>query len=144
VDDDILHISSQLSIPRDELSFRFSKSSGPGGQHAQKSSTRVELLFDIANSPSLTGAQRAILLRKLGSHVDSAGVLHVVSQSERSQFRNRQEVVSRFESLLRQALKRRRPRKATRPSTASRERRLQEKRERSQVKRWRKRVRGDD
>ena len=144
MDEEILYINTKLSIPRDELRFRFSRSSGPGGQHAQKSSTRVELLFDVANSPSLTESQRMSLLRRLGSHVDSNGVLHLVSQSERSQFRNRQEVVSRFESLVRQALKRRLPRKATRPSLRSRERRLQEKRERSEIKRWRKRVRGDD
>lgn len=144
MDDEILYINSKLSIPWDELHYRFSRSSGPGGQHAQKTSTRVELLFDIANSPSLTEAQRAVLLGRLGSHVDSNGVLHVVSQSERSQYRNRQEVISRFESVMRQALKRRRPRRATRPSRASRERRLREKRERSKIKSWRKRVQGDD
>lgn len=140
MDDDPLPINDELSIPQAELSFRFSRSSGPGGQHVQKSSTRVELLFDVASSPSLSEAQRARLLDRLSGYVDTGGVLHLVAQSERSQLRNRQEVVERFQDLLRRALKRRKRRKATRPSAASRERRLRRKKRRSQVKQLRGKV----
>ena len=140
-DTELLRINEQVSIPQHELSFRFSRSSGPGGQHVQKSSTRVELLFDIANSPSLTEEQRERILKRLTGYVDSAGVLHLAAQSERSQWRNRQEVVERFQALLRDALKRRKRRKATQPTAASREQRLREKRRRSEVKRSRGKVR---
>jgi ribosome-associated protein len=142
--DDVLQINDKVSIPLAELSFRFSRSSGPGGQHVQKSSTRVELLFDVANSPSLTEAQRARVLERLAGYVDSAGVLHLVAQSERSQVRNREQVVARFEALLRKALKRRKRRKPTKPTTASRERRLSEKRQRSRVKEWRGKVKREE
>jgi ribosome-associated protein len=138
-----LPIDDEVSIARSELSFRFSRSSGPGGQHMQKSSTRVELLFDVTNSPSLTDAQRARVLRRLASYVDSAGVLHLVSQSERSQMRNREEAIARLQVLLRKALKRRKRRRSTRPTAAARERRLCEKRQRSQTKRRRRKV-GED
>jgi ribosome-associated protein len=140
MDDDPLPIDDELSIPQAELSFRFSRSSGPGGQHVQKSSTRVELLFDVANSPSLSEAQRARLLDRLSGYVDTGGVLHLVAQSERSQLRNRQEVVERFQGLLRRALKRRKRRKPTRPSAASRERRLRRKKQRGKVKKLRGKV----
>lgn len=139
-----LQIDGTTSIPATELRFRFSRSSGPGGQHVQKTSTRVELLFDVANSPSLTDAQRSRVLDRLSGHIDSAGVLHLFSQSARSQLRNREIVVERFRALMRHALRRRKRRKATRPSAASRERRLQKKRERSQLKRTRGTVRDTD
>ena len=144
MDEEILEINQQVSIPRSELSFRVSRSGGPGGQHAQKTSTRVELLFDVAKSPSLTDAQRSRVLKRLSGYVDKAGVLHLVSQSERSQLRNREEVVSRFEAMVRQALKRRKRRRSTRPSAAARERRLQDKRQRSRLKKSRGKVRGDE
>jgi ribosome-associated protein len=143
VDDDLLVINDHLSIPPAELSFRFSRSSGPGGQHVQKSSTRVELLFDVASSPSLTESQRARVLERLAGYIDSAGVLHLVAQSERSQLRNREEVVARFQTLMRQALKRRKRRKPTRPTAASKERRLREKRRRSEIKEQRGKVQGE-
>jgi ribosome-associated protein len=144
MDEDSLQINDKLSIPLPELGFRFSRSSGPGGQHAQKTSTRVELLFDAANSPSLSERQRAQVLERLAGYVDSAGVLHLTSQSERSQLRNREEVVARFQKLMRGALKRRKKRRPTRPTTASRERRLRAKRRRSEIKRGRGKVRAED
>lgn len=144
MDEEILEINEQVGIPRTELSFRFSRSSGPGGQHVQKSSTRVELLFDVASSPSLTDAQRSRVLKRLRGYVDKAGVLHLISQSERSQLRNREEVVSRFQAMLRQALKRRKRRRPTRPSAVARERRLQKKHQRSRLKQSRGKVRADD
>lgn len=144
MDDEILWINDELIIPLAELQFRFSRSSGPGGQHVQKSSTRVELLFDIANSPSLTDAQRARLLERLAGYTDSAGVLHLTAQSERSQLRNREDAVARFQAMLRLALKRRKLRRPTRPTAASRELRLRQKRVRSQVKRLRGKVQGEE
>ena len=140
MDEDLLIINDQVSIPPAELSFRFSRSSGPGGQHVQKSSTRVELLFDVANSPSLSEPQRARVLKRLAGYIDSAGVFRLVAQSERSQLRNRQEAVARFQALMRRALKRRKRRKPTRPTAASKERRLREKRRRSEIKRRRGKV----
>jgi ribosome-associated protein len=144
LDDEGLVINDKVTIPLAELSFRFSRSSGPGGQHAQKSSTRVELLFDVANSPSLTEAQRARVLERLSGYVDSDGVLHLVSQSERSQVRNRQEIVDRFRTLVRRALKRRKRRRPTRPTAASKERRLREKKRHSQIKQGRGKIRDDE
>lgn len=140
MDEDTLPINSELAIPLAEFSFRTSRSSGPGGQHAQKSSTRVELLFDVANSPSLTDAQRTRLLERLASYIDTAGVLHLVSQSERSQLRNKEEVIARFQTLMRKALRRRKRRKPTRPTRASREQRLKKKKRRGETKKLRRKV----
>ena len=144
MNDGILQICSGVSIPQEELRFRFSRSGGPGGQHVQKSSTRVELLFDVANSPSLSAEKRARVLKRLAGYVDSAGVLHLTSQSERSQWRNRKEAIARFQDLMQQALKRRRRRKPTRPTAASRKKRLREKRKQSEKKQGRGRVRTEE
>ena len=141
VDDEILRISGEVSIPRSELRFRFSRSSGPGGQHVQKSSTRVELLFDVTSSPSLTDEQRARVVERLSGYVDSAGVLHLAAQSERSQWRNREEVVDRFQALMRKALRPRKRRRRTRPTAASVEKRLRKKRQRAETKQRRGSVR---
>jgi ribosome-associated protein len=144
VESDRLPINDEVSIPLDELDFRFSRSSGPGGQHVNKSSTRVELFFDAARSPSLTERQRAWVLERLAGYTDSAGVVHLAAQSERSQLRNREEVLARFQRLMRGALKRRRIRRPTAPTAAAREQRLRAKRQRSQVKQARGRVRSDE
>ena len=141
MDEEILRISSEVSIPQSELRFRFSRSSGPGGQHVQKSSTRVELLFDVVGSPSLTEEHRTRVAERLSGYVDSTGVLHLVAQSERSQWRNRKEVVERFQALMRKALSPRKRRRRTRPTSASRERRLRRKRKRAETKRLRDKVR---
>jgi ribosome-associated protein len=135
--DNILHIKGGLNIPLREVRFRFSRSSGPGGQHVNRSATRVELLFDVASSPSLTEEQRGRLLRRLASHLDSEGVLRLVSQSSRSQVRNREGLLERFRLLLALALVQRRPRHPTRPTRATREKRLENKRRRAETKRFR-------
>ena len=134
-----VHITDALSIPLSELRFRFARSSGPGGQHANRSATQVELLFDVAGSPSLSEAQRQLILEKLKSYIDKEGTLHLVSQTYRSQLRNREEVVERFRRLLRAALQVPKPRLPTRPTRAARERRLRAKRRRSEIKRLRRR-----
>jgi ribosome-associated protein len=140
MDEHNIQINSGLSILLAELDFRYSRSSGPGGQHAQKSSTRVELLFDVLGSPSLSDAQRRKILKRLGGYVDSAGILHLVSQSERSQRRNKEEVIARFQTMMHRALKRRKRRKPSRPTAESKERRLKAKKERGQTKRLRRKV----
>ena len=141
---DAIRITDELTVPADELQVRFSRSSGPGGQHVNRSETRVELLFDIANSPSLSDSQRHTLLQRLGGHVDVSGVLRVVSSSTRSQVKNREDAVSRFQALLAAALKQRRRRVPTRPTQAAHERRLADKRLRSAAKSGRKHVRNAD
>ena len=132
-----LRINDQLSIPLAELRFQFTPSSGPGGQHANRSATRVELFFDVANSPSLSDAQRERAMVALKGYVDSQGVLRLVSQARRSQAQNRQDVTARFQNLMAQALRPRKRRRRTRVPRAARERRLAEKRRRSEKKRWR-------
>jgi ribosome-associated protein len=136
-DDGSVRISSSLRIPMSELQFRFSRSSGPGGQHANKVSTRVDLRFDVAGSPSLGPRQRGRLLDRLGPEV------RVVADDERSQVRNRQLAVHRFRDRMAEALRVETPRQPTRPSRAAKERRLADKRLRSQRKRNR-RVDPDD
>lgn len=134
----VLTIRPDLQIPLSELRFRFSRSSGPGGQHVNRSATRVELLFDAAGSPSLSAEQRGLVLARLGPYIDKQGVLHLVSQSTRSQLHNREELMERLQSLLAVALTERRPRRPTRPGRAARERRLARKKRRSEIKQWRK------
>ena len=131
---DLVVINQNLVIPASELQFRFSRSSGPGGQHVNRSETRVELLFDVRTSPSLTDDQRQCLLQRLRTHLDNDGVVHVVSSETRSQAENRVRSVARFKALLAGALRRRIQRIPTAPSAASRERRLAYKRARSRVK----------
>jgi ribosome-associated protein len=136
----VLRITNAVGIPLSELSFRFSRSSGPGGQHVNRSETRVELLFDLMASPSLSERQKARASRRLETYLDNNGVVHLVSQSTRSQLRNREDVVERFRTLMRGALRVRRRRRPTKPTRAARERRLEEKARRSEKKRQRRRV----
>jgi ribosome-associated protein len=138
IDETRLRINNQLSIPLAELRFRFTPSSGPGGQHANRSATRVELLFDVAGSPSLSDAQRKRVMTALKRAIDAEGTLHLVSQTSRSQVRNREEVTARFQALMARALKPRKRRQRTRVPRAERERRLAEKRRQAEKKRSRK------
>jgi len=119
---------------RSEIAFRFSRSSGPGGQHAQKSSTRAEALFDVEQSTGLTAAERRRVLEKLGP------VVRAVAQDERSQLRNRELATDRILEQLRDAVRVRRRRRPTKPTAASREQRLEGKRRRGRTKRLRRDV----
>ncbi len=139
-----LLISDELAIPLAELSFRFSRASGPGGQHIQRSESRVELLFDVAHSPSLTEAQRLRLMQRLAGMIDGNGVLRIVSAATRSQLDNRADAQARFQALLAAALRRPKRRLPTRPTAASRERRLAEKRTQAEAKRRRRGVGAHD
>jgi ribosome-associated protein len=135
-------VSDQLAIPVTELRFRYSRSSGPGGQNVQRTETRVELLFDVAHSPSLTDDQRRRILQRLAGYIDSDGELRIVSSATRSQLENRADAITRFQMLLAAALRRRKHRVPTRPSAAARERRLTEKKGRAEVKSTRRKVGG--
>jgi ribosome-associated protein len=127
--DDPIVVTPRLSIPLDELEWRFTPSGGPGGQHANRSSTRAEVRFDVEGSPSLSAADRARLLERLGP------VVIVGADDERSQRRNRERAVERLRDRLAEALRVERPRRATRPGRAARQRRLDEKRRQSAKKR---------
>ena len=126
-----IQVTRSVSIPRSEIELRFSRSSGPGGQHAQKSDTRVEATFDVAASQGLSEVQKRRVLAKAGP------VLRAVAQDERSQWRNRELATERLVDSLREALRVPRRRRPTRPSKAAVERRLEQKRRRSQLKRRR-------
>jgi ribosome-associated protein len=133
-------INQRLTVPESELSFRFSGSGGPGGQHVNKRATQVTLLFDVAGSPSLDEESRRRLLLKLASRLDKDGVLQITVQDTRSQHQNRDIAVGRFQALLAEALRRPKFRRKTRPSRAARERRLTDKKRRGEMKksrRWR-------
>ena len=126
-----IRVTRSVAIPLSEIELRFSRSSGPGGQHAQTSETRVEAVFDVTASEALTERQRRRVLERAGP------VLRAVAQDERSQLRNRQLALERLAAELREALRVRRPRVPTKPTAASRERRLEAKRRRSERKRLR-------
>ena len=119
-------------MPRREIELRFSRSSGPGGQHAQRTETRVEAVFDVAASSALTERQRKRVIAKAGS------VLRAVAQDERSQWQNRELATARVIDALRAALEVPRRRKPTKPTKASQEQRLTGKRRRGELKRLRK------
>jgi len=133
-----LRVDGTLAIPLAEITLRTSRSSGPGGQHANVTASRVEAIFEVPGSRSLTEAQRRRLLARAGPRVVA------VAQDARSQARNRELALSRLAERLRRALAVPRARRATRPSEASRARRLQDKRMRSLRKRERRRPRVED
>lgn len=139
-----LEVSPALRLPLAELEFRASRSGGPGGQHVNTSSTRVELWWDVASSPTLTDEQRAWLLHRLSSRLDARGRLRLVASGSRSQLRNREEATERLREIVAAALVVPKPRKRTRPSRAAKVARLEEKRRRASLKRDRRRPRQDE
>jgi len=128
---DDLRVSGSLRIPLAELEWRFSRSGGPGGQHANTADTRAEVRFDVAASPTLGPRQRARVLERLGP------VVRVVASDERSQARNRQLALERLSARLAEALHVERTRRPTRPSKGAKERRLEAKRHQGERKRMR-------
>lgn len=127
----MLRVTRRVAVPLREVELRFSRSSGPGGQHAQRTETRVEAVFDVAASTALSERQKARVLAKAGP------VLRAVAQDERSQWQNRELALERLTDALRTALAVRRRRRPTRPTAASVERRLAAKRRRGAAKRLR-------
>jgi len=126
-----IRVTRSISIPRSEIGFRYSRSSGPGGQHAQKTDTRVEATFDVEASQALSEAQKRRVIARAGP------VLRAVAQDERSQWRNRELATERLVAELREALRVPRKRRPTKPSKAAVKRRLEQKRRRGDLKRQR-------
>jgi ribosome-associated protein len=137
VEGDAIRVTRSVSLPVSDIEIRVSRSSGPGGQHAQKSATRVEALLDVERSDALSASQKVRVVRRAGP------VLRAVAQDERSQHRNRELAVERLVEKLREALAVPRRRVPTRPSAAAKERRLEEKKRRAARKRLR-RAPGDE
>ena len=131
IERDSIRVTPRLALPLSEVELRFSRSSGPGGQHAQKNETRVEARFDVEASSTLTDAQKRRLAERVGL------VVRAVAQDERSQTRNRELALERLAAAVRDGLRVERKRRPTAPTTASRERRLEEKRRRGEAKRLR-------
>jgi ribosome-associated protein len=127
----VLRITRSCAIPLSELEWKFTPSGGPGGQHANRSNTRAEVRFDVEASPSLLDVHRARLLERLGP------VVRVVADDERSQLRNRDLALERLRGRLAEALRVQRTRRPTAPTRASTQRRLEQKRRRSDIKRSR-------
>ncbi len=141
----MIEIDDRISLSDDEVTARFVRASGPGGQHVNKTSTAVELRFDVRASPSLPEPVRARLYRLAGSRLTQDGVLIVVSQTHRSQEMNRQDALERLVALIRKAAEPPPPpRKKTKPTYASKLRRLEGKTKRSGVKAMRSRPARDD
>lgn len=133
----MIRITDKVSITEDELIFTASRSSGPGGQHVNKASTRVTLGFDVINSPSLASEQKQLILDRLATRISKKGILRVISQKTRSQAANKEIALERFVALLQQALKQESKRRATRIPLASRQKRVDEKKRRGKLKRER-------
>jgi ribosome-associated protein len=132
-----LRVNEEVLIPLDEIELRPSRSSGPGGQHANVTASRIEAVFDVGGSGALSGEQRELLQRRLGDRVTA------VAQDARSQARNRELALERLREKLAAALRRPKPRRPTRPSRAARERRLEQKRRTSERKAQRRRPSDD-
>jgi ribosome-associated protein len=141
---DDVRVDRSLTIPGDELQLEFTPSSGPGGQHANRSSTRVELRWDVTNSGALTPRQRERVAAGLRHRLTAGGVLRLSSDTHRSQAQNRKEVVERLVRLVREALRPRRTRVATAPSAGSKADRVRTKRHRSAVKKLRRTPAAED
>ena len=130
----MIHVTSTIDIGEDELEERFIRASGPGGQNVNKLSSAVQLRFDVRRSPSLPDDVRARLERLAGRRLTREGVLVIIAQRHRTQERNRQDALDRLLELIRQAAVAPTPRRPTRPTKGSRERRLESKKRRSSIK----------
>jgi len=139
MNDGLIAINDSLSLPESELVFRFTTGGGPGGQHVNKTATRVTLIFDIAHSPSLDDETRDRLLERLSSRIDRRGVVRINVHGSRSQWQNRATAIAVFQRLLADALTEQAERRPTRPTRRSREERLARKKQRGAIKQDRRR-----
>jgi ribosome-associated protein len=133
----VLKITPDLHLPFSELEYRASRSGGPGGQHVNTSSTRIELWWDVTQSPTLTAEQRELLLTRLAARLDARGRLRLVASGSRSQLRNRENVTERLRSFVAAALVPPKKRKRTAPTRAAKAARLEAKRRRAATKQQR-------
>jgi len=138
--DNLIRINDNLAVPRTELTYRATRAGGPGGQHVNTSSTRIELTWNVDASAVLSDEQRARIREKLASRIDANGNLRVVASVHRSQAQNRDEATRRFATMLERALRVPKPRRKTKRPRAANEARLEEKKKRSERKKQR---RGD-
>ncbi|HSJ13755.1 MAG TPA: alternative ribosome rescue aminoacyl-tRNA hydrolase ArfB [Longimicrobiales bacterium] len=143
-DEGLLRVDESLAIPRTELEYRATRSGGPGGQHVNTSSTRIELTWNVRESAALDEAQRARIMEKLASRIDANGVLRIVAANSRSQHQNRETATTRLAETVARALRVPKPRRRTKTPRAVKEARLQEKKRRSRVKQDRGPVRPDE
>ena len=140
----MLEINSDITIKTAEIRFDFVRSSGPGGQNVNKVASAVQLRFDIRNSTSIPDEIKQRLIKLAGKRVNSEGILLIDARTSRSQSQNRAEALERLKSLILKALHKPKPRRKTRPTTASKEKRLRSKKMRGNLKRLRGNVKDDD
>ena len=140
----MIRINDALEIPESELSFRYSRSSGPGGQNVNKVATKVTLLFAVADSATLSEHQKAVIAERLANRIAKDGVLHLSSERHRTRSANQRDALERFAQLLAAALAPRKRRRATGVPEASKRRRLDAKRQHAERKRLRSRPPADD
>ena len=128
-------VNEHVAIPRHELTYRATRAGGPGGQHVNTSSTKVELTWDVTSTTALNDEQRSRVRAKLSKRMDASGTLRLTASASRSQHQNREAVTERLAKLVGDALRPRKARRKTRPTRASREARLKAKRKRAEIKR---------
>jgi ribosome-associated protein len=134
---DGLVISRAIVIPLSEIEIAFTRSGGPGGQHVNKTSTRAEIMFDLAHSPYIPDSERVWLMGRLQSKLDGEGRIHIAAQEFRSQLRNKRAALERLQTMLHEAIKRPKKRKKSKPTKSSVEARLKSKKKASDIKKIR-------
>ena len=139
-----VRINDDLEIPDSEISFRYSRSSGPGGQNVNKVATKVTLLFRVVDSKVLSDGQKTRITERLGNRISKDGTLHITSERHRTRSANQRDAMRRFTDLLADVLKPQKSRRRTRVPSSAKRRRLDSKRRRSDTKRLRRRPTGDD
>ena len=133
----MIPVTQHISLDENEIHLHFVRSSGPGGQNVNKVAKAVQLRFDVGNSPSLPGDVRTRLIRLAGRRVTQDGILIIEARQFRTQERNREDAIKRLIELVRQATQKPKPRKKTRPSRAAKERRIEGKKQRGNIKKMR-------